>query len=184
VFFANEQEARLLDVAGAPFAGTLTVVKQGAGPTIVTAPGGPPQLVPVPPAPPARDSTGAGDAFAAGFLAALAHGRSPVDAAVAGHRLARSVLLTPGATLARPDGPGRTGDGARPDGAPGRLRRRLFLNRPGQVLDRGLAPVERHVVRDHLDVPLGPRHRVLRVARLRPDQRVDPLHRPERDPGH
>jgi sugar/nucleoside kinase (ribokinase family) len=57
--------------------------------------------VPVPPAPPARDSTGAGDAFAAGFLAARMHGADPVDAAMAGHELARSVLFSPGATSRR-----------------------------------------------------------------------------------
>jgi hypothetical protein len=36
---------------------------------------------------------------------------------------------------------------------------------------------------DHLDVPLGQRDRVFRVACLRTDERVDPLHRPERDAG-
>jgi sugar/nucleoside kinase (ribokinase family) len=58
--------------------------------------------VPVPPSPPARDSTGAGDAFAAGFLAARAHGADPVEAAHSGHQLARSVLFSPGATALRP----------------------------------------------------------------------------------
>ena len=53
--------------------------------------------MPVPPAPPARDSTGAGDAFAAGFLAARMRGAAPVAATVAGHALARSVLFSPGA---------------------------------------------------------------------------------------
>ena len=60
-----------------------------------------PRTVPVPPAPPARDSTGAGDAFAAGFLAARMRGADPVDAAMAGHELARSVLFSPGATSRR-----------------------------------------------------------------------------------
>ena len=102
VFFANGHEARLLDVTRPQFAKTLTVVKNGAGPTMVTAPGGVPRAVPVPEAAAARDSTGAGDAFAAGFLAARARGADPVEAASAGHDLARSVLFSPGATALRP----------------------------------------------------------------------------------
>ena len=102
VFFANGHEARLLDVTRPRFAKTLTVVKNGAGPTMVTAPGGVPRAVPVPEAAAVRDSTGAGDAFAAGFLAARARGADPVEAAIAGHDLARSVLLSPGATALRP----------------------------------------------------------------------------------
>ena len=102
VFFANAQEARLLDVTRPQFAETMTVVKNGAGATVVTPPGSVPRAVPVPAAPPARDSTGAGDAFAAGFLAARARGADPVEAAVAGHDLARSVLLSPGATSLAP----------------------------------------------------------------------------------
>lgn len=102
VFFANADEARLVDVTRPQFAATLTVVKNGADSTTVTGPGGAPQTVPVPPSPPARDSTGAGDAFAAGFLAARTGGAEPVEAAHAGHELARSVLFSPGATVSRP----------------------------------------------------------------------------------
>jgi sugar/nucleoside kinase (ribokinase family) len=102
VFFANAHEARLVDVTRPEFAATLTVVKNGADSTTVTWPGGGPRTVPVPPSPPARDSTGAGDAFAAGFLAARAHGADPVEAAHSGHQLARSVLFSPGATALRP----------------------------------------------------------------------------------
>ena len=102
IFFANAHEARLVDVTCPQFAATLTVVKNGADSTTVTWPGGAPQTVPVPPSLPARDSTGAGDAFAAGFLAAHAHGADPVEAARAGHQLARSVLFSPGATALRP----------------------------------------------------------------------------------
>jgi sugar/nucleoside kinase (ribokinase family) len=102
VFFANAQEARLVDVTQPAFAQAITVVKHGAGPAVVTPPGGAPVAVPVAGPLRARDSTGAGDAFAAGFLAALAHGAAPVAAAQAGHELARSVLLSPGATVARP----------------------------------------------------------------------------------
>ena len=97
VFFANAGEARLLDVTRPLFGRTMTVVKNGARSTAITLPGGSAQIVPVPPAPPARDSTGAGDAFAAGFLAALMLGATPAEAATAGHRQARSVLFSPGA---------------------------------------------------------------------------------------
>jgi sugar/nucleoside kinase (ribokinase family) len=98
VFFANAHEAQLLDVTRPQFAKTMTVVKNGAQPTIVTPSGGVPSAVPVPEVLPARDSTGAGDAFAAGFLAARVRGADPVEAARAGHELARSVLFSPGAT--------------------------------------------------------------------------------------
>jgi len=101
VFFANAHEARLLDVTRPQFATALVVVKNGADSTTVTWPGGATQTVPVPPAPPVRDSTGAGDAFAAGFLAAQVRGADPVEAARAGHQVARSVLFSPGATAPR-----------------------------------------------------------------------------------
>lgn len=102
VFFANAHEARLLDVTRPPFAKTTVIVKDGPRATTVLMPGDDPRTVPVPPASAARDSTGAGDAFAAGFLAARMHGAAPVAAATAGHALARSVLFTPGATALRP----------------------------------------------------------------------------------
>jgi sugar/nucleoside kinase (ribokinase family) len=102
VFFANAHEARLLDVSRPQFAKSMTVVKNGGGSTVVTPPGGVPCAVPVAEAAQARDSTGAGDAFAAGFLAARARGADPVAAARAGHDLARSVLFSPGATARRP----------------------------------------------------------------------------------
>jgi sugar/nucleoside kinase (ribokinase family) len=100
VFFANAYEAQLLDVTSAPFTMTMTVVKNGPRSATVTPAGGTSRTVPVPPVPSARDSTGAGDAFAAGFLAARLRGAGPAEAAAAGHQLARSVLFSPGATAA------------------------------------------------------------------------------------
>lgn len=98
VFFASAHEARLLDVTRRQFARTMTVVRDGARATTITLPGGETHTVPVPPGPAARDSTGAGDAFAAGFLAARMRGATAVAAAMAGHALARLTLFTPGAT--------------------------------------------------------------------------------------
>jgi sugar/nucleoside kinase (ribokinase family) len=46
------------------------------------------------------DTTGAGDAFAAGFLLAYRRDPSARSAVEAGHRLAARVLAAPGASLA------------------------------------------------------------------------------------
>jgi 2-dehydro-3-deoxygluconokinase len=51
------------------------------------------------------DTTGAGDAFAGGFLLALARGEDPVRAASEGHAAAARVVRAPGAD-AWVDGPG------------------------------------------------------------------------------
>jgi sugar/nucleoside kinase (ribokinase family) len=99
IFFANAREARLLNVTRPQFAATMTVIKGGARATTITLPGGGTHTVPVPSTPAVRDSTGAGDAFAAGFLAARMRGATPVEAAIAGHALARSTLFSPGATV-------------------------------------------------------------------------------------
>jgi sugar/nucleoside kinase (ribokinase family) len=65
--------------------------------------------VPVPaPAVAAVDVTGAGDAFAAGWLAARAGGADPVEAARSGTRLAATAVTTRGAWPALP-GAGRPG---------------------------------------------------------------------------
>lgn len=47
------------------------------------------------------DTTAAGDSFNAGYLAARIGGAAPRDAALAGHRLAGAVILSPGAVIPR-----------------------------------------------------------------------------------
>jgi sugar/nucleoside kinase (ribokinase family) len=97
VFLANAEEATLLQLEAAPPA-PVTVVKDGGGPVVVVAGGDVAcQHVPVPAAGVVADTTGAGDAFAAGFLTAWSKGATPADAARAGSALAVTVLARPGA---------------------------------------------------------------------------------------
>jgi sugar/nucleoside kinase (ribokinase family) len=72
------------------------VVKCGAAGVVVCAGGLPPRPVPAPAAE-AVDVTGAGDAFAAGYLLARAAGADPAEAAGAGARLAAKAVATHGA---------------------------------------------------------------------------------------
>jgi sugar/nucleoside kinase (ribokinase family) len=96
VLIANTEESAALG----PVPGVATtVVKAGAAPTTVTGPDGAVVRVPVDPVAGVRDTTGAGDAFAAGFLTAFALDRDPVAACRAGHALAARVLQQPGANL-------------------------------------------------------------------------------------
>jgi sugar/nucleoside kinase (ribokinase family) len=96
VLFANADEAEVL--AGR-WPATVTVVKRGAAPAQVIDSEGTTEVA-VPTEVVVRDTTGAGDAFAAGFIAARLEGADPVAAARAGHRLAARVLGSAGATLA------------------------------------------------------------------------------------
>ncbi|MRG60492.1 hypothetical protein GE115_11535 [Agromyces sp. CFH 90414] len=100
VCFANDDEARLLGIAeGGEAAGALApvvVVKHGPAPSEVFEDGRLVARVPVEPVPGIRDLTGAGDAFAAGWIAAAMRGEDAEAACLAGHRRAASVLGSPG----------------------------------------------------------------------------------------
>jgi len=94
VLFANADEAAMLGFSSID--GVL-VVKNGPHPTRVIEPGGRTTDVPAQPVSNVRDSTGAGDAFAAAYLVAMIEGNPPVECARRGHQLASVVLKTPGA---------------------------------------------------------------------------------------
>ncbi|QAY75081.1 carbohydrate kinase family protein [Agromyces protaetiae] len=100
VFLANEDEAALLGIShgGAPAArlATRVVVKHGPNPTEVFDDGVLVARVEVEPVAVVRDLIGAGDAFAAGFIAASIDGASVSDACLAGHARAAVVLGGPG----------------------------------------------------------------------------------------
>jgi 2-dehydro-3-deoxygluconokinase len=72
------------------------VVKNGAGEAYLHA-GGLRKGVAAKPAKDARDTTGAGDSFNAGYLSARLQGLAPQDACAIGHRLAGEVVRWPGA---------------------------------------------------------------------------------------
>ncbi len=91
VVFANADEAALMGFEP-PFGGALTVVKQGPGPVLVWAPGREMFEVRAAPIGSPVDTTGAGDAFAAGFLAAATD--DPVAAAEAGCAAAYDLLTS------------------------------------------------------------------------------------------
>ena len=98
ILLCNEDEARCLLTdgtggTGRALAAEAIVVKQGPRPAIVHAADGTSSTVPVPPVPGGvRDTTGAGDAFAAGFLVARRHGAAPTAAALAGHAAAAAAI--------------------------------------------------------------------------------------------
>ena len=101
MFLWNEDEATVLGLgAQQPMAGAvLTVIKQGPLPVIAVQHNGTTTEVAVTPVANIVDTTGAGDAFAAGFLPHYAQTKNISDAVAHGHAVASRVLQSPGATL-------------------------------------------------------------------------------------
>jgi sugar/nucleoside kinase (ribokinase family) len=101
VFLCNNDEATLLNIDSAhPMSGAeLTVIKRGALPVAAITATGAVTEVATPQVANIVDTTGAGDAFAAGFLPAYATSRDIAQAIEHGHALASRVLRSPGATL-------------------------------------------------------------------------------------
>jgi sugar/nucleoside kinase (ribokinase family) len=94
VLLCNELEAATLGGTEAvrPLATAATVVKQGPEPALLLLADGSTIAVPALPLEGLRDTTGAGDAFAAGLLVAHLDGASWPDAVTAGHRSACAAI--------------------------------------------------------------------------------------------
>ena len=100
VLLANEAEAELLGVCDRPPVGIgLVVVHRGRGPADAADATGVMASVSPPSLRDATDTTGAGDAFAAGFLPALHTGASLTEALTAGHACAARTIDAPGASI-------------------------------------------------------------------------------------
>ena len=96
--FANEAEATLLGWPRTWTGQGFLLVKHGPDPVEIFDRAGGSAAVPVPPVVGVLDATGAGDAFAAGFLVGSLQGAALVDAVAQGIELAASVLKQPGAS--------------------------------------------------------------------------------------
>jgi sugar/nucleoside kinase (ribokinase family) len=94
VVLCNRDEADLLGVAsGGTLRGVgITVVKDGDGEAVARDSSGTVTIVPAIALDSVRDTTGAGDAFAAGFITAMMEGAEVSDALANGHRTAAGVL--------------------------------------------------------------------------------------------
>jgi sugar/nucleoside kinase (ribokinase family) len=101
VLFCTSDESEALGLSGRqPAVGAaVTVVKAGARPTLVIEQGGGVVSIPVPPVDGIVETTGAGDAFAAGYVLAMLARQPPKTAVHAAHLLASRVLRSPGASL-------------------------------------------------------------------------------------
>jgi sugar/nucleoside kinase (ribokinase family) len=91
VVFANDDEAGALGIDGA-LVGALTVVKRGPRPAVIHRRDGSVVTVDAIAVPGVNDTTGAGDAFAAGFLTSPGWADDPAAACESGHRGAAELL--------------------------------------------------------------------------------------------
>jgi sugar/nucleoside kinase (ribokinase family) len=98
VLLSNEDEARVLGLDVLPRGVEVLVIKRGSRPVLVIDATGRREIS-IQPAAHVVDTTGAGDAFAAGFLTSLTKDRNVDNAVLAGHALAVRALSSPGATL-------------------------------------------------------------------------------------
>ncbi len=108
VLFCNKDEAELLELCpGSPHPGVaFSVIKSGAEPVAIVTESLT-HWIPVDPVEEVADTTGAGDAFAAGYLVATMEGAGPVGAALAASRLAATVLGRPGVGIGTVERPRR-----------------------------------------------------------------------------
>lgn len=99
IFFCNTDEAEVMNLTTQPLDLDIVVIKAGAQPTMLIE-NKVARTVAVEPVGEIIDSTGAGDAFAAGFLTKYAENNPDTYICVlAGHQLAARVLRSPGATM-------------------------------------------------------------------------------------
>ena len=99
LFFCNTDEAEILNLTTQPLDLDIVVIKAGARPTTLIE-NNVVKTIEVEPVSEIIDTTGAGDAFAAGFLTKF--GENNLDTYIcvlAGHQLAARVLRSPGATM-------------------------------------------------------------------------------------
>jgi sugar/nucleoside kinase (ribokinase family) len=91
VVLANADEAAAIGIDG-PVVGALTVIKRGRSSALIHRPDGTVFEVDAVAVPGVNDTTGAGDAFAAGFLTAPGWVGDPRTACESGHRAAADLL--------------------------------------------------------------------------------------------
>ena len=109
IFFCNTDEAEVLNLTTQPLELEVVVIKAGASPTTLITRNAK-STIAVAPVGEIIDSTGAGDAFAAGFLTRFEQiqmyessrdqpAEELHECVIAGHQLAARVLRSPGATM-------------------------------------------------------------------------------------